>query len=149
MTPRWLDQPAFLAYAVASVLLCANLMFLWFASAAARAKSKTAMNPEDAAQFGATLVDTDPPAVARVLRAHDNAQASIYPFLFLGLVFVMAGGNATAATVLFGLFTVARLLHTVAYLKALQPWRSVFFLTGAAVIFALLIGVVWLIVRGV
>ena len=148
MMPRLLDQPALFAYAVACVVLSANLMFLWFASAAARAKSKTAMNPEDAAKFGAQLVDTDPPAVARVLRAHENAQASTYPFLFLGLTFVLAGGNATLATVLFALFTIARLLHSVAYLKALQPWRTICFLTGAVVIFVLLIGIVWLMVRG-
>ena len=143
----WLNQPAFFAYAIACVVLCGNLMFLWFFSAMARARSKTAMNPEDAAKFGSTLVATDPPEVARVLRAHDNAQASIYPFLFLGLVFVAAGGGASAATVLFAIFTVARLLHTFAYLKGLQPWRTVFFLAGALCIFALMVGIVWLLVR--
>ena len=143
----WSNQPAFVAYAVASVLLCGNLMFLWFASAVARARSRTAINEEDAAQFGTTLVAADPPTVARILRAHDNAQASIYPFLLLGLTFVIAGGSATAATVVFGVFTAARLLHTIAYLKGLQPWRTGFFVTGASCVFALMIGIVWLLVR--
>ncbi len=143
----WLDHSAFLAYAIACVVLSGNLMFLWFYSARVRSNGKTAMNEEDAVQFKATLVPTDPPAVARVLRAHDNAQASTYPFLFLGLTFVLAGGGATVAAVLFTVFTVARLLHTVAYLKAWQPWRTAFFLTGALCIFALMIGIVWLVLR--
>ena len=90
------------------------------------------MNPEDAAKFGSTLVATDPPAVARVLRAHDNAQASIHPLLFLGLTFVVAGGGATMASIVFGLFTAARLLRTFTYLEKLQPWRTIFFPVGAS-----------------
>ena len=147
MTP-WSNQPAFVAYALACVLLCANLIFLWMFSAVQRAKSKTAMNPEDAAKFKVTLVDTDPPAVARVLRAHDNAQASIFPFLFLGLTFVLAGGGSTTATIVFALFVVARWLHTLAYLKGLQPWRTIFFLTGLVCIVVLLLAIVWLTVHG-
>ena len=104
-----LDNPAFLAYAIASVALSANLAFLWAYSGAVRARSKTAVNAEDAATFGAALVEADPPAVARVLRAHENAQASIYPFLFLGLVFVLAGGGARMASIVFAIFTVAPL----------------------------------------
>ena len=92
-------------------------------------------------------MEEDPPAVARVLRAHANAQASIYPFLFLGLTFVLAGGGVTVAAVLFGLFTMARLLHTIAYLRALQPWRTIFFMIGATCLFVLLMGIVWLLVH--
>jgi hypothetical protein len=50
---------------------------LWGYSGAVRAKTKTAINKEDAAMQSARLAETDPPEVARVLRAHSNAQASI------------------------------------------------------------------------
>jgi prostaglandin-E synthase 1 len=144
---NWLANPAFLAYAATCVVLCLNLLFLWGYSGAVRGKSKTALNAEDAATYSARLVDNDPPEVARVLRAHANAQASIYPFLFLGLVFVLAGAGANAAALVFGIFTVARLLHTFAYLKGLQPWRTIFFLVGAACIVATMVGIVWLALR--
>lgn len=91
---NWLNNSTFLAYAITCLVLCGNLLFLWGYSGAARAKTKTAMNEEDAIRFSASLAEIDPPKVARVLRAHSNAEASIYPFLFLGLVFVLAGGPA-------------------------------------------------------
>lgn len=139
-----LNNPSLTAYAVACLVLCANLMFLWGYSGAARGTTKTALNEEDAAAFGATLVQTDPPPVARILRAHSNAQASIFPFLFLGLVFVLAGGGATLAAILFGVFTLARLLHTVAYLRGWQPWRTAFFVLGALAMLGLMVSIVWL-----
>jgi len=141
-----LNNPAFLAYAVTSLVLCANLLFLWAYSGATRGKTKTAMNGEDTALFGASLTEFDPPEVARVLRAHRNAQASIYPFLFLGLVFVLAGGAAGTATVLFGIFTGARVLHSAAYLAGKQPLRTIFFVTGGLATIALMLAIVWLII---
>jgi prostaglandin-E synthase 1 len=144
---HWLNNPAFLVYAIACLVLCANLLFLWGYSGAARAKTKTAMNKEDAIRFGASLAEIDPPKVARVLRAHDNAQASIYPFLFLGLVFVLAGGTAGTATVLFGIFTGARLLHSFFYLAGKQPWRTIFFSVGGLATIALMLDIIWLMIQ--
>jgi microsomal prostaglandin-E synthase 1 len=142
-----LNNPAFVAYAITGLVLCGNLLFLWAYSGAMRGKSKTVMNEEDVRQFKASLAQIDPPAVARALRAHHNAQASIYPFLLLGLVFVLAGGAAGHATILFGLFTLARLMHSFAYLRRMQPWRTVSFVVGALATVALMLDIVWLIAR--
>jgi prostaglandin-E synthase 1 len=145
---NWLSNPTFLVYAIACLILCANLLFLWGYSGTARARTKTAMNEEDAARFGASLAEIDPPPVARVLRAHGNAQASIYPFLFLGLVFVLAGGTAGTGMVIFGIFTGARLLHSIFYLAGKQPWRTVFFTVGGLATIALMLDIVWLMIQG-
>ena len=72
------------------------------------------------------MAETDPPEVARVLRAHANAMANIVPYALVGLVFVLVGGSPTVALVLFGVFTAARLAHSVAYLSGKQPWRTIF-----------------------
>jgi hypothetical protein len=48
-------------------------------------------------QDGAAVAEIDPPIVARILRAHRNAEATIYPFLLLGLVYVLAGGGSKTA----------------------------------------------------
>lgn len=141
-----LRQPAFIAYAVTTLLLCINLMFLWLYSGATRARTKTAINPEDAKQFGGVLAQNDPPAVARVLRAHRNAEASIIPFLLLGLVFVLAGGTAGISGMIFGVFTLARFVHSWAYLVGRQPWRTLAFLTGALATVALMLNIVWLLI---
>jgi hypothetical protein len=41
---NWLSNSTFLAYAITSLVLCGNLLFLWGYSGAARGKTKTAMN---------------------------------------------------------------------------------------------------------
>ena len=145
---NWLNNSTFLAYAITCLVLCGNLLFLWGYSGAARAKTRTAMNEEDAIRFSASLAEIDPPKVARVLRAHSNAEASIYPFLFLGLVFVLAGGRAGTGTVIFGIFTGARLLHSIFYLAGKQPWRTIFFTVGGLATIALMLDIIWLVIRG-
>jgi prostaglandin-E synthase 1 len=128
------SQPAFVAYAVSIVVLCFNMLFLWGYSGAVRGKTKTTPNREDAGSIakGAQLVESDPPAVARVLRAHRNAMANIVPFAILGLVFVLAGASGPAPWVIFGVFTVARIAHSFAYLGEKQPWRTLSFAVGGA-----------------
>jgi prostaglandin-E synthase 1 len=139
-----LNSPTFVAYAVSSVALCCNLLFLWAYSGAARNKVKSTPNPEDAARFGSALSDIDPPEVTRVLRAHANAQASIAPFLMLGLVYVLAGGPPGPAFIYFTVFTVARWLHSWAYLGAKQPLRTIVFVVASLSLLALIGHVVWL-----
>jgi microsomal prostaglandin-E synthase 1 len=123
-------NPAFTAYAVSLLVLSLNLLVLWAYSGGVRGKSKVTPNPEDSRAETRVALE-DPPEVARVLRAHKNAMANIVPFAILGLVYVLAGGGATVAIVLFGVFTVARLAHSFAYLGAKQPWRTIFFAVGA------------------
>jgi hypothetical protein len=73
-------NPAFEAYAGTCLVLSLNLLALWVSSGVMRARSGVAINPEDGARYGAPVAASDPPAVARVLRAHRNAEATIYPF---------------------------------------------------------------------
>jgi len=134
------NNPAFIAYAVSLIVLCLNMLVLWAYSGAVRGKTKTTPDVEDATTVaaGSHLVDRDPPEVARVLRAHQNASANILPFAVLGLVFVLAGGGGTAATLLFAAFTLARVAHSFAYLGAKQPWRSISFGVGGLVTLTLI-----------
>ncbi|HEY8039366.1 MAG TPA: MAPEG family protein [Polyangiaceae bacterium] len=127
------SNPAFVAYAAALIVLSLNLLALWGYSGAVRGRTRTTPNTEDASTIarGATLVEVDPPEVARVLRAHRNAIANIVPFALLGLVYVLAGGSPLIAEIVFGAFVVARLAHSIAYLGGKQPWRSLSFGAGA------------------
>lgn len=136
-------NPAFAAYTVASCVLILNQIILWMMSAGVRGKSKVAMNPEDllTVSKGSTLVDSEPPEVARVMRVHANGQANILQFLFLGALFVQVGGSATEAQVLFGLFTVARVLYSIVYMAGKQPWRTITFIIGVLTTLALLVEV--------
>jgi prostaglandin-E synthase 1 len=138
-------NPAFVAYAIACLVLCGNLLFLWGYSGAVRSKAKSTPNSEDVAIFGGALAEADPPAIARILRAHSNAQASVYPFLFLGLIYVLAGGGAALGAAYFTVFSAARLLHSYAYIAGKQPWRTIFFVTGALATGVLMVNDAWLI----
>jgi uncharacterized MAPEG superfamily protein len=91
--PHAIGGSVSMAYWLTSLLLCLNLLLLWVASGAVRAKGGLAVNPEDGARYNVPVSDRDPPAVARILRAHRNAEAVIYPFLLLGLVYILAGGD--------------------------------------------------------
>jgi uncharacterized MAPEG superfamily protein len=134
-------NPTFVAYVLTCFVLSLNLVMLWVSSGAIRARSGVAINPEDGARYGAQVRESDPPTVARFLRAHRNAEATIYPFLLLGLLYVLAGGGAAIAVPIFATFTVARIAHSIVYLRALQPWRTIAFATSLLAIIALMAAV--------
>jgi uncharacterized MAPEG superfamily protein len=140
--------PGMVAYAITLLVLSANLVVLWAASGAARNASKVAINPEDAALFKVPLEPHDPAAVARVLRAHANAEATIYPFLFLGLTYVLVGGSTRVAWILFAIFVVARIAHSIFYLAGKQPWRTIAFTISGLTLIALAIALIWRLVAG-
>ena len=144
----WIKNPTFIYYTITCLILTTNLLFLWVYSGFVRAKVKTTVNKEDASRFGgAAVTQTEPEPIARVLRAHTNAEANIYPFLFLGIIFVLAGGNATTAAIIFGVFALARLLHSFAFLKGLQPWRTIFFSIGALATLVLMVDITLMVIR--
>ena len=81
-----------------------------------------------------------------MLRAHRNAEAVIYSFLAVGLVFTLAGDGAWLAKTLFGVFAAARLAHSIAYLGGWQPWRTGFFVVSLLALAALMIATAALLV---
>jgi len=134
-------NPAFLGYVYTCVVLSLNLLALWVSSGAVRARSGVAINPEDGARYSAPVRELDPPPVARILRVHRNAEAAIYPFLILGLVYVLVGGHASIAVPIFAIFTGARIVHSIVYLRALQPWRTISFALSLLALIALIVAI--------
>ena len=132
-------NPTFFAYVLTCLVLSLNLLMLWVSSGAIRARGGVAINPEDGARYGAQVQESDPPAVARFLRAHRNAEATTYPFLLVGLLYVLAGGGVRIAVPIFATFTVARIVHSIVYLRALQPWRTIAFATSLVAIIVLMV----------
>jgi len=70
-----------------------------------------------------------------------NDLENIPIFLFLGLIYVLAGGPAGPAAIYFTVFTVARILHTITYLRGMQPWRTISYTVGGLATLALAIHV--------
>jgi prostaglandin-E synthase 1 len=140
-------SPAFPVYAIATVVLSLNLLALWVMSGAQRVRGGVAINPEDGARYNAPIANLDPPNVARYLRAHRNAESTIYPFLFVGTVYVLTGGNAFAIPI-FSIFVVARIAHSIVYLRAMQPWRTVTFALSLLALIALVLATLYRLVTG-
>jgi microsomal prostaglandin-E synthase 1 len=138
-----LQLPGFKLYALCSILLVLKMVFVIVTTARTRARLKVSLNPEDAAAFGAQLVTTEHPEVERVLRVHRNDLENIPSFWLLGLLAVLAGAPTPVLYVALPLFTVSRYLHMVAYLKAVQPWRSVSFGLGLLANLALVVAIVY------
>jgi prostaglandin-E synthase 1 len=125
--------PQFKLYVVCCFILCLLMFALGFLTAKARADKKTYANPEDGPVFptGATYNEgNDPPEVTRVMRAHRNLIESLLPFSMLGLIYVLVGAPLLGAEICFGVFTVARVLHAIVYLKGVQPLRTATFAIG-------------------
>lgn len=140
--PTLLSDPSFKLYAACCAVLSFQMLVLAGMTAGTRSKHKGYMNPEDSkVSFkDAKLVEgAEHPDVARVQRAHRNLLESLPLFFALGLIFVLAGGSPLGAQICFGAFTGARILHSIVYLKGLQPWRTMMYAVGALSLVGLIV----------
>lgn len=131
--------PGFTLYAICSILLVLKMYGLGAYTGVVRSKSQATVNKEDAGFGGAQLAEVEHPEVQRVLRAHRNDLENTPAFLALGLLAVLAGAPLTGMRIAFIAFTASRMAHSVFYLRAMQPWRTMSFLIGALAITALMV----------
>jgi microsomal prostaglandin-E synthase 1 len=128
------SDPRFRTYALCCVVLSLQMLILAGVTAARRSKHQGYANPEDerVAFKGAKLVEgAEHPDVARVQRAHRNLLESLPMFFALGLVYVLAGASPLGAQICFFGFTGARILHSLVYINAMQPWRTATYAIGS------------------
>ena len=97
----------------------------WF-----RLRHRAFTNAEDAAVFNRVAREAELAQVNRASRAWANDLENIPTFFALGGLAIAMNAPASITAVLSILFTVARVLHTVAYLRGIQPWRTVFYGIG-------------------
>ena len=120
-------------YVLITVILFFKMLALSTVQALARVGAKSFPNPEDAKFFGAPAPATDElPIVKRAAAAWRNDLENIPIFLFLAMIYVTLGLWPQGAFIYFTIFAVARVLHTIAYLLAMQPWRTIFYAVGIA-----------------
>jgi uncharacterized membrane protein YecN with MAPEG domain len=138
-------SPVFHAYIVSAVILGMNLLVLANNTALTRAFANEAVNPEDQRLNAAAAVvyEGGNDRTSRYRRAHRNALENVPLFLVTGFLLAVVGAPAVPSYVLFGIFVAARLLHSVAYVNQLQPWRTASFAVGALVQVAILVLLAW------
>ena len=126
--PPFTDLPAFQPLVLFSVLLVLKMGAVAFVTANERRKARVVVNPEDTTvNPGSHAAAEEAPGTLRAKRAHLNDGENIPAFLVLALLFTLAGGSVVGGWAYFGIYFVARTLHTIFYLNAVQPWRTAMF----------------------
>ncbi|CAH0600472.1 unnamed protein product [Chrysodeixis includens] len=124
-----LDNPVFRSYIVYSAILAVKVLAMSMLTSMTRLIRGTVANPEDAKLFKGTKVRFDDPAVERVRRAHLNDLENIPVFWVLAALYVSTNPVTAWATLLFRVYTLGRILHTIVYavVPLPQPARAIAF----------------------
>ncbi len=133
------DLPALKSVALASVLVGLNMIVLAGMTGAARAKTKSFNNPEDARGAPVNIEDEK---VSRLKRAHQNAIESAIMFFPVALLYVLSGASENATRAYCFTYAGARILHSVVYLAGKQPWRTIMYSVGTLAIAGMMVHLV-------
>ncbi|XP_075982751.1 microsomal glutathione S-transferase 1-like [Anticarsia gemmatalis] len=129
-----LDNPAVQSYIVYTAILAVKLLLMSPLTGFSRVKRGVFANEEDAKKGGGK-VKFDDPVVERIRRAHLNDLENIPAFWVLGLLYLTTGPATAWATLLFRVFTISRIIHTIVYaiVPLPQPARGLAFMGAAFV----------------
>jgi uncharacterized MAPEG superfamily protein len=134
--PEHLSDPNVRTLIQVDVLLVVWLMTMGNYTALTRLRRKVYATPEDYAFKRVAPSGSPDDAVERSRRLHQNHLENVAPFLVLSLLYTLTRpAHDTLAWLLWG-FLGARVLYTVFYLRAMQPYRTIAFAIGALIMFA-------------
>ena len=138
------QHPAFPTFVVCAALLVFKMIGVGHITGILRIRLEALLNPEDVKAFRSSKpqADAEHPDVERSLRAHRNDLESTLPFLAIGLPYLLTNPSPSLASGLFTAFTVFRYVFSVAYIRGLQPWRSLSFLAGEVCVLVMLVQMV-------
>ncbi len=136
-----MENPVFVSYAIAAALMILKIMGQGWMTVVLMLKTDAGLlNPEDLRPSPANRSprpeQLDPhPVVERSRRMQRNDLENIPAFLVCGLLFVSVEPPFWAAVLLFVLFVLTRLAHTLAYATAQNhEVRAIFYSIGSLVI---------------
>jgi uncharacterized MAPEG superfamily protein len=103
------------------------------------------INPEDQAlnKVAAVVFEGGNDRTARYRRAHRNALENVPFFLVTALVLTLMGSAAGVAAALFYGFAVLRVIHSICYVKGVQPLRTIAFVLALLAQVAVLGLIAW------
>lgn len=137
-------MPLLKIYALTAIVLTFKMAAIAVVQGRGRVGAQTFDNPEDAKLFGGKFEAQQVPPVERASKAWRNDLENIPIFLILAWIYVAAGLSVGAFEIYCVIFVVARILHTIFYLNAIQPWRTIAYTVGAI---AMLVMMIQLLIR--
>lgn len=126
------NYPALQPFALALLALFLKTSVTSIAQVVSRFRSGRYLMPEDAALVGRQASTSEAPFVQRFAYVWRNDVENLPLFLLLAFSYVLLGAAREPASWLFGGYVLIRYLHTLIYLRGLQPWRTVLYLSGLA-----------------
>lgn len=135
-------------YGLTAIALFFKMFATVLVQAYGRFRSAGFDNPEDLAAVNQIFGKRDPASSDNDLarRAQNilrNDGENIPIFLFLAMTYVQLDCWETGVLIYFPLFVLARIVHAIAYLKAIQPLRNIVYCLGIGVTFALSGHIIW------
>jgi uncharacterized MAPEG superfamily protein len=125
-------DPRLKVYAICLVILFFKMTAIALYQSSHRIRKNAYTNPEDAKAFGkGAALPGELAEVDKASKAYRNDLENIPIFLFLALIYVMLDCWEQGAVIYFWTFTVARVFHTVCYIRGIQPWRTMSYTVGA------------------
>jgi uncharacterized MAPEG superfamily protein len=137
--PQLLADPNVRLLALVDLLLVLKMIALGSYTSFLRLRRRVYAAPEDYALQAATPPAVPDEDIERVRRAHRNDLENILPFFVVSFLYVLTGPSYGAAATYFWGFLVARVLHSIFYIRSAQPHRTIAFTVGAVLMFVMLL----------
>lgn len=142
------ELPALPAFAMALVALFAKTTLTSVIQVVSRLRARTFLLPEDAALMRTRPVAAEAAFVQRCANVWRNDVENLPLFVALALTYVLLGAPAESAQWLFAAYVVLRYVHTIVYLRGLQPWRALAYIAGLVVCWMIAADVLMLVPGG-
>lgn len=143
-----LNEPAVRLFAICYLVLVLKMMVVGSYTSVLRLRGRVYATPEDYTLQGLDPSTSANPDIERARRAHRNDLENILPFFGVGLFYALSRPAMLGAEIALIGFTVARVLHSVFYLRAMQPARTIAFAIGGLLMLWMLLAATWSLVAG-
>ena len=131
MNDTLLANPALRLFAIVSLILVLKMAAVGVYTSTLRIGRKVFATPEDYALQGMQAKAVSDPDIERIRRAHQNDLENILPFFVVGFFFALTHPPLFAAEIFLIGFALARILHSVFYIRSMQPHRTIAFTAGS------------------
>jgi uncharacterized membrane protein YecN with MAPEG domain len=128
-----ISDPAVRAWGISSAVVALKTLAAGVYTSSIRMRKKVFAAPEDYALQGLTPAAGPDAEVERARRIHQNDLEAGLPFVMVGLVYALTHPSTAGLWICFAGFPIARILHSIAYARALMPHRTIAFMVGFVV----------------
>jgi uncharacterized MAPEG superfamily protein len=141
------DTLAWKLWGLSVLALALKMLVLASLTSRQRLRKKVFASPEDYATQGIAAKGERDADVERYRRAHRNDLENILPFFVVGAIYAATGPSALGAWLCLPGFALARVLHTVFYLRGSMPQRTIAYGYGYLATLWMIAASAWSLVR--